>query len=107
MTFAVYELPKALLDKRHIFAWLFERSPQGAAAWLNAYDEMVERLRTAAASLALAQENSELDLETREIMFKTKRGRVYRAVFHLDGENVFILRVRGPGQAPISDDQLT
>lgn len=107
MSFAVYELPKALLDKRQIFTWLFERSPQGAAAWLNAYDEMVERLRMAAASLALAQENSELDLETREIMFKTKRGRVYRAVFHLDGENVFILRLRGPGQAPISDDQLT
>jgi hypothetical protein len=32
MTFTVRELPAAKRDKRYIFEWLFERSPQGAAA---------------------------------------------------------------------------
>ena len=107
MTFTVHELPKAKWDKRHIFEWLFERSPQCAAAWLDAYDQVVERLRTAADTLPFAQESSDLDLEAKQILFKTKRGRIYRAVFHVDGADVYILRVRGPGQAPATTDDLT
>ena len=55
-------------------SWLLERLPQGAAAWLDAYDQMVERLRAAADMLPVAQENNVLDLEVRQILFKTKRG---------------------------------
>jgi plasmid stabilization system protein ParE len=106
MKFRVFELTKAQWDKRRIFAWLFERSPQGAAAWLEAYDQMVARLSDVAGSLPVAPENSDLDLEVRQILFKTRHGRVYRAICHIDGENVHILRVRGPGQPPLSDDVL-
>jgi len=106
VTFTVYELPKAKFDKRRIFEWLFERSPSGAAAWLDAYDEMVDRLRTAAESFPEAHENSDLDLDVKQVLFKTRRGRIYRAVFHLDDQNVYILRVRGPGQAPVSEVDL-
>ena len=106
MTFTVKELPKAKVDKRSIFAWLFERSPQGAAAWLDAYDQMVERLRTVADTLPAAQEGTALDVDVRQILFKTKRGRIYRAVFFVDGAEVYILRIRGPGQAPVSNDEL-
>lgn len=55
MKFNVHELPKAKADKRHIFEWLFERSPHGAAAWLDAYDKMIERLGMAADALPLAR----------------------------------------------------
>ena len=106
MTFIVHELRKAQWDKRYIFEWLFERSPRGALAWLDAYDQMVDRLKTMADTLPLAQEGQGLNLEVRQILFKTKRGRIYRAVFHLDGADVYILRVRGPGQAPIRPDEL-
>ncbi len=107
MKFAVLELRKAKLDKRHIFAWLLKHSPQGAAAWLNAYDRMIERLCTAADTCPVAQENKDLGLEVRQVLFKTRRGRIYRAVFHIDGADVYILRVRGPGQAPIASEELT
>lgn len=106
MTFIVHELPKAKWDKRHIFEWPFERSPQGAAAWLDAYDQMVERLGKSADTLPIASENSDLDLEIRQLLFKTKRGRIYRAVCHVDGANVYLLRIRGPGQAPIITNDL-
>jgi plasmid stabilization system protein ParE len=105
MTFTVRELPRATRDKRRIFEWLFERSPQGAAAWLDAYDQMIERLTTAAESFPAAHENQDIELEVKQVLFKTKRGRIYRAVFHVDGVDVFILRVRGPGQAPITKDE--
>lgn len=107
MTFTVRELPRAKSDKHHIVAWLFERSPRGAEAWLDAYDRMAERLRVAADTLSSAQESKDLALEVKQILFKTRHGRVYRALFHIDGRDVFILRVRGPGQAPIAPDDLT
>ncbi|MGD9720568.1 MAG: type II toxin-antitoxin system RelE/ParE family toxin [Pirellulales bacterium] len=101
MTFIVRELPKARSDKRRIVEWLIERSLQGAAAWLDAYDQMVERLKTQADALPVAHESRELDLEVRQILFKTRGGRVYRAVYYVEAKNVYILRVRGPGQADI------
>ncbi len=107
MSFTVRELPRAKLDKRQIFEWIFERSPQGAAAWLNAYDEMTARLRSAADRLAHAVENEDVELEIRQVLFRTRRGRIYRAVFHIVGRDVFILRVRGPGQAPVGPTDLT
>jgi len=106
MTFTVRELPKARLDKGHIVQWLHDRSPQGAAAWLDAYDQMVERHKVVADALPLAEENQDLGLEVRQLLFKTKRGRVYRAVLHIRGSEVFILRVRGPGQASITADDV-
>lgn len=106
MKFAVHELPAAERDVRSIFKWINARSPQGAAAWLDAYDQMIDRLASAPASFPLAIERPRLKLEVRQVLFKTKRGRIYRAVFHIDGEAVFILRVRGPGQRPMRSDDL-
>jgi hypothetical protein len=63
-------------------------------------------LTTSADSYPAAHENQDLDLEVKQVLFKTKRGRIYRAVFHIDGADVLILRVRGPGQAPIAKDEL-
>ncbi len=44
MKFTVHELGKAQADIRSITHWLAQRSPQGAKAWLQAYDEMILRL---------------------------------------------------------------
>lgn len=106
MTFTVYELPKAKIDKESIARWLFDQSPQGAMAWLDAYDDVVERLRTAADVFAEALENKDCDLEVRQALFRTRRGRFYRVVFYIEQESVYILRVRGPGQAPIEPVEL-
>jgi plasmid stabilization system protein ParE len=106
MSFVVRELPKARQDKDSIFRWLADRSPAGALAWLDAYDSLVDRLRHDAASFALALENADCELEVRQGLFKTRRGRVYRTLFFIEGEEVFILRVRGPGQAPVVPQEL-
>lgn len=106
MTFTVRELRKAKADKRAIFVWLHERSPQGALAWLAAYDEMLERLATSADSVGAAHENRNLEMDVKQALFKTRRGRVYRALLIIAGSEVFILRVRGPGQAPVDAGDL-
>ena len=106
MSFTVRELPKARHDKHSIFRWLDERSPAGALAWLEAYDSLLERLTQDAASFGLAAESQDCDFEVRQGLFKTRRGRVYRVLFFIDGQEVYILRVRGPGQAPVNPEDI-
>ncbi len=106
MSFIVRELPKARRDKHSIFGWLNERSPAGAMAWLEAYDSLLERLKQDAASFGLAAESEDCEFEIRQGLFKTRRGRVYRAMFFIEGQDVYILRVRGPGQAPVNPEDI-
>ena len=55
----------------------------------------------------LAPENSLATLgEVRQFLFKTRRGRTYRAVYVIMDDEVRILRVRGPGQPPLTDDEM-
>lgn len=57
--------------------------------------------------MRLAIENDAVsDFELRQILFKTRRGRVYRAVYFIEVETVFVVRVRGPRQAPIEPDDI-
>ena len=106
MSFSVSELPRAKADKWNIVSYIHERSPTGAAAWLNAYDRAIDQLRDRASSYALAPENRDLQMEVRQILFKTRRGRVYRALFTIANDHAFVLRVRGPGQAPVQPEDL-
>lgn len=106
MKFQVRELRRAQADVRQIVKWLAERSPRGALAWLAVYDSMVARLEKDATTFAPADENDDCEFDIRQILFKTRRGRIYRALFLIEGDEVFILRIRGPGQAPVQTDDL-
>jgi plasmid stabilization system protein ParE len=105
MIFHVRELARARADIRDLATWLAERSPQGAASWLDAYDRLVARLGQNAESFGWAAENEDCEFEIRQALFKTRRGRVYREIFYIDGDTVNILRVRGPGQATVQPDE--
>ena len=105
MSLAVRELPGARKDKQAILEWLLERSSQGAAAWLDAYDDALARLGDHADTYGQALENDDcLQVDVRQLLFKTRRGRVYRIVFFIEQRDVFVLRVRGPGQPPLQPD---
>lgn len=106
MTYEVSALRRAQADVRLILDWLAERSPKGARAWLDAFDSMVARLETEADSFGPAAENEGFEFDVRQALFKTPRGRSYRALFFIEGREVFILRVRGPGQAPVEPNDL-
>ena len=106
MSFGVRILPRASSDADSIFHWLAGRSPRGAARWYAA-------LLSAAASLAvdplrhgIAPESNTVGREIRQRFFKTPRGRVYRLLFVVVEHEVRILRIRGPGQPPVTSPQL-
>lgn len=105
MTRTVHELPRGIADVKHIAHWIHENSPQGAKLWLDAYDKMVDRLASDAELFGEAPERH-AEFNVRQAFFRTRRGRTYRKLFIIEADNVYILRVRGPGQAKVTPDEL-
>lgn len=99
-------LSRAQADVDAIYSWLLPRSIQGAQAWYVAFETASENLLFNPAGCALAVENELVDYELRQFLFKTRRGRMYRGLFTIVGNEVRILRVRGPGQRDLTADEL-
>jgi plasmid stabilization system protein ParE len=106
MKFRVRTLRRAERDYREIMVYIAERSKEGAAAWARAFDKALLRLEELADTFPLAPEDEYVDFEVREILFKTRRGLVYRALFTIRAQEVLILHVRGPGQDFLTADEL-
>ena len=53
-----------------------------------------------------APENKPASRELRQSLFKTPRGRRYRAVFVVVENEVRVLRIRGPGQSELEPDEM-
>lgn len=79
-------------------AWLVAQSKPGAARWLQQWDEVLVSLAKNPLSSSIAPENDDHAETIRQIIFKTRRGRRYRALFVIRGETVFVTNLRGPGQ---------
>jgi plasmid stabilization system protein ParE len=106
MKYRIQMLRRAHADFASTVAYLYERSPQGAAAWVNAFEKANARLAGAADSCSEADENYRFDIDVKQMLFKTRRGRVYRLIFTIVDDEVRILRVRGPGQASVNPDDV-
>ncbi len=107
MRCTVKTLRRANADIREITDYIFQRSPSGAVAWLDALERAKNRLADYADGCSEAEENHRLDIDVKQSLFKTRRGLVYRLVFTIVDQEVRILRVRGPGQAPIEPEDLS
>jgi hypothetical protein len=106
MSFSVVVLGRAAGEVQAIAAWLAERSPQGAMRWLDAFEAAKNYLAANPFACGLAPENDYVDVEVRQIVFQTRRGNRYRALFTIAENEVRILHVRGPGQPLLSADEV-
>jgi len=59
---------------------------------------MVDSLSNNPHRFALAPEAEMAGRDVRQILFKTRSGRTYRALFDIAGRTVRVLRIRGPHQ---------
>jgi plasmid stabilization system protein ParE len=98
MTFKRRILKRAEAELREIFWWIEERSPDGAGRWLAAFEAAVEGTLRNLHSQPLAPEDGLVDFEARHFIFKTRRGRKYRAIFTVADDEVRIKHIRGAGQ---------
>jgi plasmid stabilization system protein ParE len=106
MIYNVVSLRRADADVQHITRWIAENSLQGANAWLDAYEQLLARLAEQADSFAAALEDPDCNIPLKQALFRTRHGSTYRAVFTIIGNEVRVLRIRGPGQPPLRDDEL-
>lgn len=106
MKHKVIALRRADEDVRHISRWIADRSLPGADSWLDAYEQLLARLAEHADSYPAALEDPDCSVPLKQALFRTRQGRTYRAIFTMIGDEVRILRVRGPGQPPLQDDEL-
>ena len=106
MTFRVVLTDEARRNAREIRDWLSERSASGAERWVGALEDAIARLEKNPFLFSLAPENEYSEQELRNALFKTPRGRVYRAIFYVTENTVTVTHIRGPGQRALPAEEL-
>jgi plasmid stabilization system protein ParE len=106
MTYRLKILRQARREAEDIFEWLSERSPPGAIRWWHAFETAARTVPTRPLSYPLAPESEFVDYEVRHFAFKTRRGRLYRALFTIDEDEIRVLHIRGPGQDTMRASEL-
>jgi plasmid stabilization system protein ParE len=101
MSHHVRVLARARQDFDDIVTYVAGRSPQGAARLVARFEEALASLERDPFLAPIAPESEELGEEVRHILFRTKAGRTFRALFVVIGDEVRVLRVRGAGQRPL------
>jgi plasmid stabilization system protein ParE len=94
-------LARAERDLRTIATWLAKRSPMGSARWVAAFELAKERIKNDPLALNLIDENLRVPYDVRHCFFKTRRGRIYRVIFTVIGNEIRVLRIRRPAQRAI------
>ena len=102
MTFQVRLTDEAAAKVQQIQDWIAERSPAGAEKWLDALGEALLRLKQRGPAFDVAPESNWFPEPLRQILFRTRKGHTYRALFVVHGENVHVVIVRGFGQDLVS-----
>lgn len=67
---------------------------------------MIDQIKERADSFGVAHENRDLELDVRQALFKTRRGRVCRVIFFVNDRDVYVLRVCGLGQASVGHEEI-
>lgn len=95
---ALHEIDEAL-------AWISERSRAAAIRWHAQLMEAVRSLKSNPELCGLAPESEWYPGEIRQLLHGKRRG-VYRILFEVRGNIVYILRVRHSAQELLDPDQL-
>lgn len=106
MTYRVVILRRADADMDAIYVWLANRSVAGAGRWYRAFLEAAASLSSNPYRCGSAPESVAVGYDIRQHFFKTPRGRKYRMLYLITGDEVRVLRVRGPGQALVTGSDL-
>lgn len=87
--------------------WTAKRSSDGVLRWLDALETAKTRLQATADACPLAPETDAFVDELRQILFRTRRGNTYRALFVIRENTVHVVSVRGSGQDLMTPDEFS
>ena len=106
MTFTVVFTDEASFQVLQIEEWIAERSLRGAAAWQTALRLAIAKLAERGPAFSLAPESSEFTEPLLQLLFRTRRGLTYRALFVVRNDVVIVVSVRGFGQDLVGADEI-
>jgi len=97
-------LPKAKQDIRHNVDWLQRKySDQTASRWQSAVTRTMRTLKNNPSRFAFASEANDLSVPLRELIHG-KRRIVYRILFTITNNTVYIHRIRNAAQDRLGED---
>ena len=101
MAFRVSVTPEAELDAEEIFIWLHEQEAgETGLRWFKGLEAAIASLNVMPERRALALENRSFPFELRQLLYGKRRR--YRILYTIEGNTVFILRIRRPGKQPLT-----
>jgi len=74
--------------------WAREHSTEQAARWFHTVHEQLQKLDLFPESHPLSEENGDFEIELRDKLIGPGSRKSYRAVFTIDGDTVYVLRIR-------------
>ena len=107
MSYQVVVLPRAMIQSAEAALWWAKnRSAEQAARWYDTVEATFDSLSENPERHPLAVENEFHRKTLRQVLFGVGRKPTHRALFHVDGETVYILAVRHVAQGPIDPSDL-
>ena len=105
MALSVHITARALREIEKALEWLSERSRAAAARWYEQLMEAVRSLENTPERCGLAPESDWYPGELRQLLHGKRHG-VYRILFEIRGDTVYILRIRHSAQALLEPGEL-
>ncbi len=102
MRYEVILQRKAKRDLDTACSWIHQRSPEGATRWYTGFIDALGTLETHPLRCSLAPENDDFHVEVRQLVYRPKSRRRFRALFTIAGNEVHVLHIRGAGQPPLA-----
>jgi len=106
MRYQVLILRRAEQELRDAADWIAEHSPSAAQRWFNGFVDALCTLDREPQRCGLAPESASSRCELRQLIYRPKTRRAYRAIFTIAGDQVRILRIRGAGQDLLTAEEL-
>ncbi len=103
MQFQVVVTPSGKADIFEINAWLLENYPERAEDWLWRISQAITSLSKFPERCPVSPESKVFDVVVRQLLYG-KKPNIYRILFSIQDEKVYILRIRSTKQQNISDE---
>ncbi len=106
MTCQVVVLRRAERELDAAADWIAEYSPEAAARWFSSFVDVLLSLENNPQRCGFAPKNDASSYELRQLIYRPRQGRTFRAIFTIKGNQVRVLRIRGAGQDLLAAEDL-
>ena len=106
MNFNVRLQPAALEDLDAVWQFAARYAPESAGKWLDRFRDAIQTLENNPERCPLATENGRTRRTLREFLFG-RRPNVYRVIYTIEKETVWILRIRRAQRRPLTREELS